>query len=144
MSALARLPRSRGDRLYDVEHSHDEESSPNDGSYLIFIEGCTLCDWLRDSVCHLLAPALQSCLSELSRIRHVRLLVVAGSVLPVPGCSGLTLTTVLLAWARVRRNATIRTTAVGGRAKANRGPVNKSQNAMAGIATRRIKMPSVR
>ena len=35
MSALARLPRSRGDRLRNVEHSQDEESSPDDGSYLI-------------------------------------------------------------------------------------------------------------
>jgi hypothetical protein len=96
MSAVARLPRSRGDRLHDVEHSQDEEGRPDDGSYLVFVERCTFCDWLRDPVCQLLAPALQSCLSELSRAGHVRLLVFAGSLLPVPGATGLHTHVVLL------------------------------------------------
>ena len=74
-SASARLARSRRNGLGDVDHSQDEESSPDYSAHLIFLEGGTVCDWLRDSVCHLLAPALQPRLSEFSHRSHVHLLV---------------------------------------------------------------------
>jgi hypothetical protein len=90
-SVSARLARSRRNGLSDVDHSQDEESSPDYGAHLIFLEGGTVCDWLRDSVCHLLAPALQPRLSKFSHRSHVHLLVFAGSVLPgypaAPACT---------------------------------------------------------
>jgi hypothetical protein len=53
---LARLPRCRGDRLDDVDHGQDEESSPDDGSHLVFIEGRTLRDRLAASLGRETAP----------------------------------------------------------------------------------------
>jgi hypothetical protein len=86
-STSARLARSCGDRLDDVDHRQDEERSPDNRTYLIFLEGGTLCDWLGDYVCHLLTPALQPRLSKFGHRSHLRSWVspAVSSLLPGAG-----------------------------------------------------------
>ncbi len=71
-SASARLARSCGDGLDDVDHRQDEERSPDQRTYLIFRERGTVCDGLGDSVGDLLPPALQPRLPKCSHRSHVR------------------------------------------------------------------------
>jgi hypothetical protein len=68
------LPRRAGrgrDRLGDVQHRKHEEASPDQSTHLLGVQRCASCHRLRDPVRNLLAPALETRLSQFSCRGHV-------------------------------------------------------------------------